>query len=123
MSYTIYRVISVGMPRDHHAIFLEDNEDLSGRIYQVIGSIQYGMSFETKFAKQPETSATFESKTPVGTVTAANKSRVEEVCRNVPAPKKQFQGPKRLYPNESIRRCQEWTAEAIDALKVAQVLQ
>lgn len=123
MSYTVYLVAYAGMPRDHHAIFIEENEDKSGRVYQVIGDIQNGMSFDTKPAKMPDNSASFQSKTEIGTVTAAKKSRILEICRCMPPPKKQFQGPKKLYPNEPLRRCQEWTAEAIDALRVAQVLQ
>lgn len=37
-------------------------------------------------------------------------------------PKKQFDGPRRRYLDEPIRRCQEWTAEAIQALTSAGVL-
>ncbi|KAH6712168.1 hypothetical protein BKA61DRAFT_485809, partial [Leptodontidium sp. MPI-SDFR-AT-0119] len=34
-----------------------------------------------------------------------------------------FHGPKRLYLKESLRRCQDWTQEAIQALTTAGVLQ
>ena len=47
-SYTVYRVSYVGLPRDHHAIFVEERDDLSGHIYQVSGTIQSGMYFEDK---------------------------------------------------------------------------
>jgi hypothetical protein len=39
-----------------------------------------------------------------------------EICRSIPPPKKQFNGPKRLYPKEPLRRCQEWIDEAVEAL-------
>lgn len=123
MSSIIYLVASTGMPRSHHAIFIEENENGSGRIYQVVGDIQNGMSFETKLTEPPERSATFESKTRFGMVTAVNKSQIELVCNSVPPPKKQIYGPKRLFPNEPVRRCQEWTKEAVEVLRVARALQ
>ena len=36
--YTAYLVISVGIPRDHHAIFIKEPVDGPGRIYQVTGN-------------------------------------------------------------------------------------
>jgi hypothetical protein len=123
MIYTIYRGASTGMPRDHHAIFVETYEDLSGHLYQVTGNIQTGMSYEEKSRTKPEDSITFQSKTRIGTVTAANYPRIKEICQGICPPKKQFEGPRRLYPQEPLRRCQEWTAEAIQALIDAQVIQ
>jgi len=56
-------------------------------------------------------------------VTIANYPRVEEICDSIAPPKKQFERNRRLYPNEPLRRCQEWTVEAIQALTQAGVLQ
>src|SRR5271155_5465815 len=115
MFHNVFRVSYTGMPRDHHVIFVETHSDLSGHVYQVTGDIQNGMSFEDKPGRKPEESATFQSKTLIGKVTAAKLSRIKEICQGIPPPKKQFQGPHRLYPEQPLRRCQEWTAEAIQA--------
>ncbi|PGG97888.1 hypothetical protein AJ79_09060 [Helicocarpus griseus UAMH5409] len=125
MSYTVYRVAYSGLPRDHHTIFVETCEEgpETGRLFHVSGDIQNGMFFENKPVRKPDESATFVSKERIGSVTHDNYPRVLTTCENIPPPKKQFQGPKRLYPDEPLRRCQEWTAEAIQALIDAQVLQ
>ena len=123
MAYKVYLVAYVGAPRDHHAIFFETESDESGFIYQVVGDIQNGMRHDHKRAKRPEDSASFVSKTYLGTTFPANYSLVEAICNNIEPPKKQFNGGKRLYPTEPLRRCQDWTAEAIEALKVAEVLE
>lgn len=117
MSFKVYLVSSVGAPRDHHAIFVETKADRSGQIFQVTGNIQSGMKYKTESGKQPEESASFQGKTFLGTVTAADYSSIDSVCRAIPAPPKQFDGAKRLYPRQPLRRCQEWTADAIDALR------
>lgn len=126
MSYAVYRVSSSGLPRDHHAIFVETGEigPESGHLFNVIGDIQTGMTFESKpTAKPDESSLTFLSKERMGSVTHANYPRILTICQNTEPPKRQFQGPKRLYPDEPLRRCQEWTAEVIKALVDAQILE
>lgn len=57
--YTVYLVASVGMPREHHAIFVQENGDSAGRVYQVTSNIQSGISFKTKRTGKPEESAEF----------------------------------------------------------------
>jgi hypothetical protein len=122
MSYNVYRVSYAGLPRDHHAIFVEMNSDLSGHVFQVTGNIQSGMIHNDKPAKKPEESATYQSKEFIGKVAAADFVRIKPTCESVPAPRKQFEGPRRLYPNEPLRRCQEWTQEAVNALVSAGIL-
>ncbi|WEW56709.1 hypothetical protein PRK78_002157 [Emydomyces testavorans] len=126
MSYNVYRVSSAGMPRDHHAIFVETNNPTTGcgHIYQVTGNIQTGMTYETKPASRPpEEDPSFLTKVLIGTVQAAmHPDMYRTVCCSVQPPKKQFDGPRRLFPQEPIRRCQEWTAEAIQALTDAGIL-
>ena len=60
--------------------------------------------------------------TLLGAVDKADLDQFRQVCQSIPPPKKQFEGPKRLYSKEPLRRCQEWTVEAIDALKVQGIL-
>ncbi|KAK2735810.1 hypothetical protein FQN55_001992 [Onygenales sp. PD_40] len=123
MSYKVYLVISAGLPRDHHALFIEtDPNTLSGHIYQVTGNVQNGMAFEDKPGEPPEQQPTFQGKKLIGTVPKENEKAFKDVCLGLEPPKKQFDGPKRLYPGEPIRRCQEWTTEAIRALVSSGVL-
>ncbi|CAK4025414.1 Hypothetical predicted protein [Lecanosticta acicola] len=121
--YDVYLVEDLGAPRNHHAIFVETNQDRSVWLFQVTGDIQNGMRHEDKHASEPSTSATFRDKTLIGKVATANFDRIKGICEGIPAPKKQFNGPKRLFPNEPLRRCQEWTKEAIDALLSEGVLE
>lgn len=125
MSYRVFRVADAGSPRDHHAIFVETAKEglRTGYVFQVVGNIQNGMTHDYKQAPRPEESASFVSKDYLGTVTTANYPRIRAICDSVPAPKKQYRLNTRLYPLEPIRRCQEWTAEAIQALIDAGVLQ
>ncbi|KAL2861623.1 hypothetical protein BJX68DRAFT_260435 [Aspergillus pseudodeflectus] len=123
MSYTVYRVASVGMPRDHHAIFVEVNDDQSGHLFQVVGNIQNGMTHGHRPAEKPEEWIDYQGKIYIGRVSTANYSRIQPICDAILPPKKQFEGPRRLYPAEPIRRCQEWTQEAIDALVTAGILE
>lgn len=123
MSYYIYKVAYLGAPRDHHAIFVETDANGGGVVFHVTGDIQNGMRFEMKAAKRPEDSASFVNKTFLGWVVADNYQHIEGICRGIPPPKKQFNGAKKLYPKEPLRRCQEWTNETIQALTASGVLQ
>ena len=62
-------------------------------------------------------------KKTLGIITTDNYSRIFAACEAVAPPKKQFDGPRHLYPAEPLRRCQEWTREAVQTLKDAGVLQ
>jgi hypothetical protein len=50
-------------------------------------------------------------------------TKVDAICKTVPPPRKQYEGPKLLVPKNELRRCQEWTNEAIAELKAKGVLQ
>lgn len=123
MVYQVFLVVSPGMPMDHHAIFVETSADGSGQIFQATGNIQMGMRYETKPGKKPEDDPAFISKESLGVVAEANYERLKDICGRVPPPKKQFQGAKRLFPGEPLRRCQEWAREAVDALKTQDIIQ
>ena len=124
MSYNVYLVSSQGLPRSHHAIFFEIEADGSGFTFQVTGNIQQGMTHDHKGpAEKPENSDSFVSKVYLGSTSHGNYKRVEEICNAIEPPRKQFDGPTRLYPGVPLRRCQEWTQEAIAALKDAGVIE
>ncbi|KAK3370803.1 hypothetical protein B0T24DRAFT_627071 [Lasiosphaeria ovina] len=130
MSYNVYRVTYIAMPRDHHALFVETNTDQSstggkkksGLLLHVIGNILEGMEFEQKPAT-PEASLTYASKSFVGWVAAEDLDRLISICTSNPPPQKQFELDTRLFPNEPLRRCQEWTSETVDMLVANGVLQ
>ncbi|KAI9737965.1 MAG: hypothetical protein M1834_009335 [Cirrosporium novae-zelandiae] len=126
MSYNTYLMRSAGMPRDHLSIFVETHEDgfETGYIYQVTGNIQTGMTHgHRKSDQNPERSETFLSKELIGKVPIEKYLHVKEICDSIAPPKKQFERNTRLYPSEPLRRCQEWTKEAIQKLKTAEVIQ
>ncbi|KAK6350235.1 hypothetical protein TWF696_006471 [Orbilia brochopaga] len=124
MQYPVYRVEYLGNPVNHEAIFVQTNENgpRSGHLYHVIGSIQRGMMYEEKPARHPEDSEAYVSKHEIGSVSAIRYSRVDTICRSITPPEKQFEGARKLYPGRPLRRCGEWTAEVIAALREAEVL-
>ncbi|KAJ3474162.1 hypothetical protein NLG97_g9962 [Lecanicillium saksenae] len=122
MNYNVFLSVSLGAPRDHHSIFIEHGKDGYGTVVQVTGNIQTGMTFEVKTNNRPESLPEFFNKEPLGWVSSEDLNRVRRVCAAIPPPKKQFEGPKRLYPAEPLRRCQEWTKEAIEALVAQGIL-
>ena len=108
---------------NHIAIFVETKDDNSGQLFHVTGTIQLGMKYESKSGKKPEESLTFVEKELLGTTTTANYSRFDAVCRGVPPPAKQYNGPQRINPKVPLRRCTEWAWEAVQALKDEGILQ
>ncbi|KAK2873651.1 hypothetical protein FQN49_002205 [Arthroderma sp. PD_2] len=123
--YTVYRVTETGLPRDHHAIFVETQEDGPGTgcRFNVTGNVQNGMEYEERGANRPRESASFLDMEKLGVVAPGSYPRFQSICRSTPVPKKQFDGPRRLYPDEPLRRCQEWTAETLTSLIDEEVLQ
>lgn len=114
----------MGAPRNHHALFVEtDPVSGGGILLNVTGNIQNGMQFEERSTNKPEESVGFVDQSPLGWVAAGDFDRMRSICERNHPPKKQFNGPKRLYPKEPLRRCQEWTNETIDALTNNGVLQ
>jgi hypothetical protein len=89
MSYNVYRTAYLGVPRDHHAIFVETAGDGTGYIFQVTGDIQNGMRYECKAGKKPENSASFLNKMFLGWVATTNWGRIGEICSSIP-PSKTF---------------------------------
>ncbi|KAI9374474.1 hypothetical protein BJX61DRAFT_294245 [Aspergillus egyptiacus] len=120
-TYTAYRVAETGLsPRDHHYIFIETHEDgpLTGHRFHVIGNIQEGMAFNHRACIKPEDEPVFLTKEKLGVVRVQDyeSGLFLRVCEEVEVPKKQFDGPRRLFPKEKLRRCQEWADEAVELL-------
>ena len=64
----------------------------------------------------------FIRKEPVGKISASDFVRVEAICRDVAPPAKQYDGPKRIDPSMPLRRCGEWTDEAVRAMRDAGIV-
>jgi hypothetical protein len=122
--YQAYRVEYIGQP-NHEALFVETHEEgnRTGHVYHVTGTILRGMTYEHKRGKQPEASATFVAKHSIGTISTNRYSDVDDICRSIPVPGAQLTlGGKKKNPNQPIRRCGEWTSEAIQELRASGVL-
>jgi hypothetical protein len=127
--YNVYLAESLGGGNsDHHALLVEQvvrpnavpTNKMARFLYQVKGSIAQGMEYEFRYANDEDF---FLGKTLFGTVDAADFNCIDRVCSALPPPKKQFHGPKRLYPREKLYKCQAWTRDALRALEVGGVLQ
>ncbi|KAK0103861.1 hypothetical protein ONS96_004970 [Cadophora gregata f. sp. sojae] len=83
------------------------------------------MFFNHKPAPPPSAEVDFISMAQIGSigVEAFENGRVQEVVETVPEPKRQFDGPKRLFPQEPVRRCQEWMVDVVHTLGKEGVLE
>ncbi|OAA41674.1 hypothetical protein NOR_05182 [Metarhizium rileyi] len=122
MSLRLFLVESLGFPRNHHAIFVENAQRRGGHIFQVTGNIQEGMRYEMKVTEAaPEKDPSQQGRTYLGCVSASNIPLIDALCKSIPAPEKQFEGARKITVLP-IRRCQEWTIEALGLLKEKGVL-
>ena len=142
MTYAIYLAESLGGGNsDHHAILVElmtksgastpitqsttaastaaTHQPPTGFLYQVKGSIAQGMEYEFREARAEDF---YLGKTLLGTVDADDFNCVDRVCSSLPPPKKQFNGPKRLYPREKLYKCQAWTRDVLGKFEAEGVL-
>lgn len=122
--YTVYLVERLGMPRNHHVIFVEQSpEDETGLQYHVTGTVQIGMEFEIKKEDiSARESSLFVSMSKLGLIKASDLDRLESICRSNPPPVKQFNGPHRIDNTKPLRRCQEWVSETVGLLRAEGVL-
>ena len=129
-TYDVYFGVYVGMPRDHHPIWVDTGVKISlpdgksvdaGETIQVTGNIQQGMTFQVKDGIDPEEDHEGKEKIKIGTITQIDLERLKQICSQLPAPSRLFNGPRRIDPDGPLYRCQEWTREAIQYLKTAEV--
>lgn len=122
-AYNVYVQQYLGAPRDHVSlVVVTDPEKMAGEMYHVEGNIQTVMNYFHKKAQAPLQSVSFQKRMYVEQVTAANLPKVQQICASIPPPAKQYDGPKLLVPKDQVRRCGEWTKEAVAALKAAKVV-
>ncbi|KAF9765706.1 hypothetical protein IL306_001973 [Fusarium sp. DS 682] len=118
MSLPVYLVESLGLPRNHQALFIQlDEKTEEGDLFHVVGNVQEGMEFEHRADEVPKHSDTYLGQHYVGYISSSDRKRFKEICQSNPPPAKQFDGAKRINPRQPLRRCQEWTAETIAMLE------
>lgn len=59
----------------------------------------------------------------LGIVKIENYENVRKIVDAVEAPKKQFEGARRIDSEAPLRRCQEWTREAVRELREKGILE
>jgi len=122
MSYNVYTAEYLGIQRNHISIFVETNErddDKSGRVYHVVGSILDGMTYEVRDGLFPDAEPSYVDGTLalIGTVRKSAMQDFEAVCEAVEVPGRQMTlGGKWLDPSRPVRRCGEWVEDAKRAL-------
>lgn len=114
--YAFYKVFYVGAPRDHTALFVETEDDGSGYMYHVTGSVIDGMRYEHRQTKNPAYSATFQKKENLGYINQTEFESIGGTLQTLTPPPKQYRGFVRIDPKKPLIRCQEWTNEAIELL-------
>lgn len=123
MSYKVYLAMYHGIP-NHHAIFVETQEDgpSSGFLYQVTGSTQQGMVYEFRKSKPVADDPAFAGKDYLGEIKESDYSQMLDICKKIPPPEQQFEGPRKLDPKAPLRHCHWWCDETVTALKSENVL-
>ncbi|KAJ1670970.1 hypothetical protein EV182_007891 [Spiromyces aspiralis] len=113
------------MRANHHAIYVETAPtERSGLKYHVTGTVMRGMVFEVKEVSDLEISASFVDKRLLGRVKMTDLQRLEEVCRSIDPPPRQYDDRLRLInPGVPTYHCQHWTRDALQALRETGVIQ
>ena len=123
----------MGMPRNHHCIFVETHEDgpKTGYVYQVTGNIQTGMIHEHRKAEQPGISNNFSGvKRLIGTVTSKNYVNIRSAVNSVPPPKSNLTERRRYTPTShwdvvrsgQMRRFKLWSIAEYFSHLIAEAL-
>ncbi|TGO51598.1 hypothetical protein BCON_0158g00240 [Botryotinia convoluta] len=127
MSYPAYLISSSGLPRDHHSIFIETSlhGPHTGHLYQVTRNIQTRMIHaHCASLIPPEEAPDFGGmKKFLGIVRIEDYEKLRKIVDKVEAPKKQFDGARKIEPEVPLRRFQEWAREAMRALREKGVLE
>lgn len=123
--YVVYFVVYISYHgKNHHALYVEtDAPKETGYLYHVQGSLLGGMKFNTKPCPSPRHSPSFESMTAIGSLKQHELAQFEEACLSIPPPKPQLTlGGRQIHPHEPLRTCQEWVAEAVEAVRTGGII-
>ena len=115
---TTYPVYHVSFQDDHVGLFIQTDADGEGILHHVRGAVETsGMHFEKWVNTDVAKYGTYVSRNLKGRVRKESVDKIEEICRSVEPPRKQFgpQGP--LVPGAPIRRCGDWMAEVWEEIE------
>lgn len=122
MSLNVYTAEYIGVP-NHIGVFLEteDAGPRSGILFNVVGTvvIGQGQTYEEETTPDPADAPNYvqDSKKFIGTIDKGDIDRFRTICKSIPVPGPQLKlNGTRIDPTKPLRRCMEWTAEAIEAL-------
>lgn len=126
----LHLILSLGgNPKlDHHALYLLSPSSTpptttSNDAPSTSGTIANGMIYESRPQTQPpEEEPGFLSKQLLGK-TKLNAKELDELCKSITPPEKQFDGFKRIDKTSKLRRCQEWSSEVVEMLKKRDLLE
>ena len=124
MPYNVYRVEYLGSP-NHVAIFVDTGENDGGKIFNVIGNILIGMTYQAKLSNRPILSDTFVagSEQLVGQVEMSNMARFEAISEAIDPPGAQLElSGRRKDPSKPLERCGEWVEKVVQALRAEGIL-
>lgn len=121
--YKVYTPEFYGIP-NHIGVFVETEEDgpKTGRMFEVTGNVVIrggGMQYEDTKSDNPEENADFAlgTKKKVGTIKTSDLARLRAICESIPVPGPQLNlNGSRIDTTKPLRRCIQWTAEAVEAL-------
>lgn len=116
-AYEIFRVMYTNLPAFHEAIYIEFDEE-GGRLFQVIGSIHRGFTYDTKTSDKPEATAKFYRKFLEGTVDRDRLEKVHETCQAVRVPCLEYRHGIRVDQD-----CRTWVRDALKELRDGGILQ
>ncbi|KAK3305694.1 uncharacterized protein B0T15DRAFT_533134 [Chaetomium strumarium] len=81
------------------------------------------MRYNPKPVHPPRELVSLQAMKEISYVPASLYDQVHSVCSSIPPPAKQYHGPKLLVPKSQLRRCQEWTREAVHEPRAQGILQ
>ena len=123
--YEVYTAQYAGQP-NHIGIWVQTHlQQNKGDMFHVTGNILMGMVYEHKVTHKPESSLSFVpgTKRYKGWIYSTDLNALESVCRSIDVPGSQLAlNGKPLNPSVPIRRCTEWTAEAVTSLLAQEIL-
>jgi hypothetical protein len=114
---------------NHIGVFVETEEDgpKTGRMFEVTGNIviRGGMQYEDTKSGNPEEDVAFAlgTKEKVGIVKKSDLARLRGICQSIPVPGEQLNlNSSRIDASKPVRRCIQWSSEAVEALREAKIL-
>ncbi|KAL3481746.1 hypothetical protein BJX99DRAFT_253272 [Aspergillus californicus] len=117
VTYNVYRVTfsQARQAPDHEGIALVpvQNEDQgAGRFYQVIGSVEAGMTYASKPGYRFASTKSYKSSTLQFRLPRAQLARFEQIASSEPAPH-DVRATMEANPDPPVRNCSDWVDDVL----------